>query len=92
MEDNIKMDLQDMGRIAPRNGWVWLKVYINGGFLSTRYERSGFIECGESLTSQQISGFSSRTLLRGVLFFHRSAVFSTQFIGWDLSEIYFGMF
>jgi hypothetical protein len=49
-EDNFKMGLREIGRVAPNSfwtGWIWLKIHTSGGFLSARYELSGFIECGE---------------------------------------------
>jgi len=51
-EDDIKMDLQEIGRVAPNyfwTGWIWLKIQTSGGFLSARYELSGFIGCEKCL-------------------------------------------
>ena len=42
-EDNIKMDLQEVGRVVG-TGWSWLRIGTGGG-----NELSGSIKCGEFL-------------------------------------------
>ena len=32
-EDNIKMDLQEVGQVVVRTGWSWLRIGTGGGHL-----------------------------------------------------------
>ena len=66
-EDNIKMDLQEVGGVVG-TGWSWLKIGTGGGHLWVRWWTFGFHKCGEFLESRQslLVSFSRRTLLHGV--------------------------
>jgi hypothetical protein len=47
-EDNIKMDLQEVGGVVG-TGWSWLRIGTGGGHLWVRCGTFGFHKCGEFL-------------------------------------------
>jgi hypothetical protein len=47
-EDNIKMDLQEVGGVV-RTGWSWLRIGTGGGYLWVLRGTFGFHKCGEFL-------------------------------------------
>ena len=47
-EDNIRMDLQEVG-LEGWTGWMWLRIGKGGGCCECENEPSGSIKCGEFL-------------------------------------------
>ena len=65
-EDNIKMDLQEVG-VVVRTGWSWLRIGTGGGHLWVRWWTFGFNKMrGISWLAAEPVSFSIRTLLHGV--------------------------
>jgi hypothetical protein len=46
-EDNIKIDLREMGVV--RTGLIWLRIGTSGGLFEQGNESSGAIRCCEAL-------------------------------------------
>ena len=46
-EDNIKMDLREVGGVE--TGWIWLRIGTDAGTCEYGDELSGSIKCGEFL-------------------------------------------
>ena len=65
-EDNIKMDLHEVGR-GLGTGWSWLRVGTGGGHLWVRWWTFGFHKMrGISWLAARPVSFLRRTLLHGV--------------------------
>ena len=64
-EDNIKMDLQEVGRVVG-TGWSWLRIGMMAGTCEYGDESSGSKNAWNFLTSCRTVSFSRRTLLHGV--------------------------
>ena len=64
-EDNIKMDLREMGGV--KTGWSWLRIRTGGGHLWIRWWTFGFHKLtGISWLAAEPVSFSRRTIPHGV--------------------------
>jgi hypothetical protein len=48
-QDNIKVDLQEVGCVGVWTGWIWFRMGTGGGLCECGNEPSGSMKCGEFL-------------------------------------------